>query len=325
MIDILNINDITISHASIEDIEELTQLYLDVYKKGYPLLLNSNDISEIISKQKDIWLVAKNNDNQIISAASSRKVDWNNSYETCRSVTRKEYSKNGIARKLYTKVLELTFEREDCDLIYGNPRMVAMLKAIDLPNYPIAITGMTNGLHIHSKKRENHLFDFVLNPNKKNNFIELINPNHNLLIQQLQKINLNFSTGKFPNRQIIGPECINHYEDGFGKLNYTFFKPSSNAQITNIDSDNPIRTINEFTTDFQAGFFYSYVLADKKEFINDLKKIGFEMSAYLPGWYKEDNNRFGCVMMTKRTDDKIPIAHGTQDYIKIFKEEYSIR
>src|SRR3989344_5350843 len=155
-------------HAVPEDAEQLARLYDAVYEGGYSLkeCLDPSLCEERIRKREHIWMVALDKD-KVVSATVSRPEAWNRSYETCRSVTLKEYLGRKIGTNLYDIALHAALSKEDCDLAYGYPRTEGMKRLMEKPNPPITIVGSDFGMHIVSGKREVHLWSIIYNPFRK--------------------------------------------------------------------------------------------------------------------------------------------------------------
>ena len=58
------------------------------------------------------------------------------------------------------------------------------------------------------------------------------------------------------------------------------------------------------------------ILADKVEMICALAGLGFEISAYLPAWYRSGSFRYDCVQLARRQYDG---EAATQDYSVLFR------
>jgi len=104
---------------------------------------------------------------------------------------------------------------------------------------------------------------------------------------------------------------------------------SAALQITNLtdasaDMEHIAQALAQFLARFPAAQHISAaVLVDKEELIGHMRRMGFAITAYLPAWYTLARERYDCVLLVKRHFREEPVAHGTQEVVSAFTDEFS--
>ncbi|MCM2325087.1 MAG: GNAT family N-acetyltransferase [Candidatus Woesearchaeota archaeon] len=327
-------NGILYRQAREDDANQLAWLYDFVYEGGYSIAdcLDPERIKSIIGEDRHIWVVAEN-EGGIVGATVAKPEEWNESYETCRSVTHPGAGGKGIGSNLYDLALHAAFHRDDCDIAFGYPRTMAMKRLMERIDPPINVMGTDFGMHITSGNREIHLQSVVYNPLRQFTLIEEpIKPFilDSELEQIVQKLNLSFMKGAYPSISIVGSRRGEVYECDSGRIVYEIIAPSKSAVITGIDADTSddikeaLGSFERYSPDIMHLSFY--VLSDKSSLISALTdplgKSRFHICSYIPGWYSDGNDRYSAFSLAKRLDRAKPTMHGTEDLIEQIHDMY---
>jgi hypothetical protein len=331
-----SVPNIVIREALPKDAEQIVDLFNITYNYGYGVdeCRCVEKVRKIIEDKRDLWFVATDGD-KIAASTVGMPNKWNRTYETCRGATNPTYRRMGAATELYKTTLEACFRQVDCDLTFGFPRTFGMYQIMYKVEHPFLLTGYDGGMHITDKKRELHLVGMTKNPYMD---VTRIIPSKSVFVKDgfiiddiLSKFDFENRIGDYPNSPIVGDATETCYTVDGLDLDYLHLTSSHSVQILGASCKQEYNSvkiseaIEKFLSDsqFKIEHAFVYVLAEKEKMIKELHKKGFEMTAYLPAWYHEDDTRYDCVMMAKRMYAEEPITHNTAETINNFKTNFS--
>jgi len=323
---------IEIRPARIEDSKDIADLFNIAYNNSYPIAecTDVNKIEDIIRSKRDIWYVALH-DSKVIAGTVGMPNKWNRTYETCRSVTHPDYRGGGIGKIIYKESLNTCYDQEDCDLTFGFPRTfnMYMLMHRNLDN-PLLLVGYDGGMHIVEGRREAHLVGITKNPKK--DIVRIIPENSDSLYNEfinsniLSKLSFVNQTDKYPEINIVGPHAGYYSKIKNVEIGYSYLPTSRSLQISHAESNrnNVVDALAsiEKEIDVDAEYVFSFVLADKTDFIKDMIKNDFQITSYLPAWYYQDKKHYDCFMMVKKLYQENPMMYETQEIIKYFRQNF---
>ncbi len=319
-------NDYTIRSGAPEDVPQIIALFNDVYGDSSHPCRHPDYVHA--SLQRDIWRVALDGPH-IVSCTAGLWHDWNRMYERGRMVTHPEFRTHGIARQLMDAVLEAMWAQPQCDLVMGYPRSETITRLLfKEDNPPFIIIGHDGGMNIADGIREYHLLGMSVNPSRQPLRITALGPTcySPTFIEGHLIPRLNFRTqeGVYPRVDIAGPPAACRAHAHAWSIGYLYDPDGQSLQITDLDgpTDDPDRRLDGLASCLQeapdAVHRWACVLYDKTDLILGMQELGFQVTAFLPGWFYAEPARYDCVMLTQCMSSEPPIANGTQEFITLF-------
>lgn len=277
------LNDIVIRKAIPEDAGAIAGLYTEVYGGKYPLgdFTNQCLIEENLKAKKDVWYLAFSKEKCIGSAVCAIERE-NNSAELGRAVIKNDFRGKSISRQLYEIVREETLG-QGVDILWALIRNKATYEISK--NDGLTLVGHSES-YILDKGREVLLFGLrITQEGQKKRVIP-----QNREIYQIEGIkritkemHLYGEEGKYP-KEVVAKMAVKGEP---ASIKWHYYLPNKSFAATFIPE-----------TDSFPEHFEATILADKISHIRFLQNAGFKMTAFMPGWYKKEDKRYDCVLLT---------------------------
>ncbi len=309
-----------------DDVPQIVSLFNEVYGDSSHPCRRPDFV--LASVQQDIWRVALAG-KKIVACTAGMWHGWNQIYERGRSVTHPEFRAHGLGREVLDAVLEAMWAHPQCDLVVGYPRSDIMTRLLFKETTPpFIIVGHDGGMNVADGVREYHLIGMNVNPNRQPLRIVPAGPTcySSTFIegQLLPRMTFLRQEGTYPKVDIVGPTPDCRIRSCTWSMGYQYDPDGQSLQITDLDGemDEPERRLDALAACLQeapeAMHRWMYVLYDKTEFILGMQDMGFQVSAFLPGWFYAERARYDCVLLTQCNSPEPPVAQGTQEFISLF-------
>ncbi|MFH1066030.1 MAG: GNAT family N-acetyltransferase, partial [Nanoarchaeota archaeon] len=274
--------EIFIRKAVPEDAGQISMLYTDVWAGKYPIseFADSSSVEKRLAEGKDIWYVACDGGDFVGSGVGVVDKE-NNSMELGRAVVRKECRERGIAKRIYEQV------REDAlsggiDLLWASMRNKATYDISK--NDGLTAVGYSEIYFVN--ERELQLLGVRLSNSGKEKRIASTTKEIYCLksVEEIiKKMMLEQKEGEYPPEAVASLQFIGRDSDICG-----FYYGENKAWIiSSLFGHSPL-----------PEYLQATLLIDKTRHIDFLQKLGFSITAFLPGWFLKDNNRYDCVLLT---------------------------
>ncbi len=311
-----------IRRGMFDDAEAIAALFGHVYRQTSHPFSNLPSVRENLSKQTDYWLLAIAS-GQVVACTAIILHRWNHVYETCSSVTHPDWQTSGIGRQLLIRANEWMLAQPDCDLTYGVPRRLAMhhlfVKRFGflyvLVGHDGAMDYATGQLEYHGlalMHRPGHQVLRVLPSGLPASFAQVVDEHINVPLA------FDGACDKYPDDWVVGPEdaAALTVEHTNRKVRFRL-SGDDLGNVMHLDgvvANTSSQEIADYVTKVMQSngtvrFAHAYVLADKIDFVRQLRLRGFVLSAYLPGWYLKDGHRYDCMLLTWRNPTQTPLIN----------------
>ena len=319
-------DDYTIRAGVPDDVPQIVSLFNLVYGESSHPCRRPDFVLE--SLKHDIWRVALAG-KEIVSCTAGMWHDWNQIYERGRSVTHPEFRAHGLGRQVLDAVLDAMWAHPRCDIAIGFPRSDIMTRLLfKETNPPFIIVGHDGGMNIADGIREYHLLGMSVNPYRRPLRITPLGPTcySSTFIdgQLLPRLTFRTEEGSYPSADIVGPPATDRVHARSWSLGYQYDPDGQSLHITDLNGTDgdPEHRLDGLASCLreapEAAHRWAFVLYDKTDLILGMQELGFQVSAFLPGWFYTERARYDCVMLTQCTSPEPPVAHGTQEFISLF-------
>ena len=316
----------TIRSGNLEDVPQIVSLFNHVYGQSSHPCCHQDYVRT--SLQRDMWCVALAG-KEIVACTAGMWHDWNRLYERGRSVTHPEFRAHGLGRQVMDAIQEAMWAQPHCDLAIGFSRNDAMTRLVlKETNPPFIIIGHDGGMNIANGVREYHLLGMSVNPNRRPLRITPLGPTYysSTFIdgQLIPRLTFQIRQGVYPPIDIVGPATASRAHVRSWSIGYQYDPDGQSLQITDLGGplDDPERRLDGLASCLQetpaAVHRWAFVLYDKTAFIHGMQALGFQVSAFLPGWFYAEGARYDCVMLTQCLSHEPPVARGIQEFINLF-------
>ncbi|PON11767.1 hypothetical protein C2W62_43100 [Candidatus Entotheonella serta] len=319
-------NDYMIRAGVPDDVPQIVSLFNEVYGESSHPCRHPDFVRA--SLQHDIWRVALAG-SEIVACSAGMWHSWNQLYERGRSVTHPEFRTHGLGRRVLDAVLEAMWAQPRCDLVVGYPRSDVMTRLLFKEmSPPFIIVGHDGGMNVADGMREYHLIGMNVNPHHQP--LRIIPPGPTCYSttfiegQLLPRLTFHTREEAYPPADIVGPSIASRAHSRSWSIGYQYDPGGESLQVTDLDGqmDDPERRLDALASCLEeapeATHRWMYVLYDKTDFILGMQDLGFQVSAFLPGWFYTERARYDCVLLTQCISPEPPVAQGTQEFINLF-------
>lgn len=319
----------TIRRAQENDAETLSELFHLTYGDSSHPCLDVEYVRRYVTNPRNICYVEVCN-GDVVATMGMVYHQWNDTYEWSRGITLASH-RRAAAETLSRKAHAEVCARQQGELSFGYTRA---RRLYDIGAHclvpPYVATGHDGGMRIAKGMRETHIMLFARLPHRR--FKHVAPPVLELFTTPLireyiyQPLALTLVLGEYPPVCFVGPDGETHSETGFI---YAFEPFASVLEINGYHCSHMQpellcceleRLLQAFPT---AQHISANLLADKGTHLSELRKLGFEVTAYLPAWYKCGGYRYDCLRIVKRNFVVEPIVHRLEEQIRFFHAEFA--
>jgi len=317
----------------------LVKLYHDVYEGTYPIneIKFERLVKKMLEEDTHLWWVAVDRDrDRIASACAGMPNHWNKTFESCRAATHPDYSGKSyrLAESLYSLCLREIIRHRNAEMVVSYLRTKGMTDIMKFGAHPVAIVGSDLGKHIVRHRREVHLMGLLVNP-LRDDIVRVEPPegsfaNYDFVRSEILR-GMNFPKivkAAYPSNILVGPEMDDKFTFEGIMLNYGYIELSKSLEIrcmkheTSVMPEKLARAVAGLIGSFDGKAEYAslYILVDKTSYADVLMSIGFEVAAYLPGWFEMGGMRYDALKMTKRSGNEEMAYHGIKEIAEKFRK-----
>lgn len=320
-----------IRNATPEDSLSIARLFQLAYGQSSHPCKDAQHVREGIGSGSTAWRVAVDQD-RVVACVTLIVNVWNHSLELARAVTLPEYRGGGLGTELMQCSVDEACTSSSCDVIVGFPRSRTMLHIVSGLKPSMLPVGHDGAINVANGTREYHAIAYTRNPGVR--FRHHIPSSPSLADSEFVHNNifgpLGFSPerAEYPPQWVVG-DGIEHPDLKPFSFGYDPFCPSDAIEITcyNADSRDAGQVARELILMLDSFYHARHarlvVPVDKSEFIEKLADAGFEVTAYLPGWYLHQGGRYDCVLMVRRRFSAEPTDHGVRNVVDHFRQGFA--
>jgi hypothetical protein len=256
---------------------------------------------------------------------------WNDSYELGPALTAPEYQRTGLTRVLMQQVVDCVGAAALGELTFGYLRARRIADVGSAIDPQMMVVGHDNGRNIGNGTRETQLLACAIPYHAS--FTHVCPAVDELsgwpfLRNIYSKLRLNGPAGAYPPEYFVGGGFNTFLFIGPWTFAYSAEAPEGSLEIAARDADDSspehiaeglrevlsrLRGVQHITTT---------VLADKCKMVRALVRQGFQVSAYLPAWYKVGRFRYDCVQLTRRLCSGEPAIQDLGDWLEELNREF---
>ena len=326
--EVIQLPALTIRSATTEDAFLIASLFQVTYGTSSHPCKEAAYVRDGICAGATAWRVAIDQ-NRLVACVTLIVNAWNYSWELARAITLPEYRGEGLGSALMQQSVDEACASSSCDVIVGFPRSRTMLHIVSEGlRPPLLPVGHDGAINVANSVREYHAVTFASNPAAR--FHHYIPASSSLAETAFVRNNvfrplgLNPVPGEYPSLWVVG-DGIQHPDLKPFSFRYDPFCPSDAIEITRYTADSrDARRVAGDLISMLDSFYYArharlVVLVDKREFIEHLVDAGFEITAYLPAWYRHLDVRYDCVLLVRGRFSEEPIDHGIREVVDHFR------
>ncbi len=326
-----SLDQVTIRRAGPEDARTIAALFESVYRHSSHPFQSTASVADFLRDARNFQIVAEEGF-QVVASMAMIYNPWNDSYELGRALTVPEYRRNGLAGLLMQQVVDWAAADGCGELIFGYPRVRRTAELCATLDPKIVVVGHDAGRNIANGSRETHLI--VCGVPRHARFTH-VGPGlgglleWRFLIEKLYApLDLIGASGKYPPECFVGVISQKRVSLGAWILDYAPQNPSGSLEVIGLQDygATPCRIAQELnhaiSTIREVQHVTATILADKVEVIRALTRIGFEISAYLPAWYKCGSFRYDCVQVARRQYNGGAASQDFPDLLRMLQAEF---
>jgi GNAT superfamily N-acetyltransferase len=322
---------VTIRRAGPEDGCTIAALFQSVYRNSSHPFQSTACVAQFLLDERNFQIVAEE-DHQVVASMAMVYNPWNDSYELGRALTLPEYRRNGLAGLLMQQVVGWAADAGFGELIFGYPRVRRIADLCADLDPKIVVAGHDAGRNVANGGRETHLI--VCGVQRHARFTHVAPGiaallDWRFLIEQLYApLGLIGSPGEYPSECFVGAISQKQMSLGAWILDYAPANPSGALEVIGLQDDGatPCQIAQELNqilcTMPEVQHVTATILADKVEIIRALAWFGFEISAYLPAWYRSGSFRYDCVQLARRQYDDEAATQDFPDLLRTLQAEF---
>lgn len=322
---------VTIRRAGAEDAGTIAALFQSMYRHSSHPFQCTASVAQFLLDERNFQIVAEE-DHQVIATMAMIYNPWNDSYELGRAITLPEYRRNGLAAFLMQQVVDWTANAGFGELIFGYPRARRIADLCAALDPTIVLAGHDAGRNVANGSRETHLIVCGVPPHARFTHVapgvEALLDWRFLIEELYAPLGLIGSPGEYPSEYFVGEISQKQMSLGAWILDYAPASPSGALEVIELQDDGatPCQIAEDLNQILSAmpevQHVTATILADKVEMIRALAGFGFEISAYLPAWYRSGPFRYDCVQLARRQYDDEAATQDFPDLLRTLRAEF---
>ena len=320
----------TFRRASPSDAESIAALVDPMYGDSSHPFQSPALIIDFLRNPRNFQIVAEDA-SQVVASMTMAHQEWNNSYELGRVLTASEYRRIGLARVLMQQVVDCVSEAALGELMFGYARVRRIANLGFALGPQMMVVGYDNGRNFANGTRETYLISCGIPYHAS--FIHIRPavdelPGCEFLRNIYSKLHLNGLAGTYPAEYFVGEDFNTRLVIGPWTFGYSAEAPEGSLDIAarDADSSSPEQIAKELSEVLlklrSAQHVTATLLADKCKMVRALVRHGFQVSAYLPAWYKVGRFRYDCVQLTRRLYASEPVIRDLGHWLEELQREF---
>lgn len=317
--------------AQADDAEPLAALYQLTYGESSHPCQDADYMRSFVTNERNIYWVDVC-DGEVVAGMCIAEHRWHEGCELGFAITHPSHRRAGLAEALMQLACTTLCARQQGEVLFGYPRVRRIyeigLKHIQ-PSF-IAI-GHDGGRNVANGAREYHMIIYARLPHARFTHVtpRVNDILHSAFVREhiYQPLGLTMTPDEYPELSFAGPLPEEQKPDDGAVFNYDYDQHSPSGALaingyrgTQTGAGNLSGALADFLAHFPAAQHISAdILADKTDLLRELRTLGFEVTAYLPAWYKRGTRRYDCLHVVKRNFKAEPLAHGFADELQFFQ------
>jgi hypothetical protein len=321
----MNDEPFTVRPAGQSDVDRIAGLFQLVYGQTSHPCSNPDNIVDAFARGEK-WLVCEQGE-ALIACTALIPHRWNATYEVGRSVTHPAARRQGLGRLIYRDSLRWAVELGEEDFVCGWPRNAEMCRMLcSKTTPPMHLFGHDGGANIANGIREIHAVGIVCTSRPCLRAKPLFGPGCDPFFKdRIDRVRFQDVVATPPTDLVVGPQGDHCYESPYGtRLRYSRLETALGWSVFVASVDAPSDEIDGLLAQFlidhpQVRYLGCYLLWDKLDVIDSLGLLGFQATAYLPGWCRHDGVRHDCLQLVWLAPGETTVDNEMSDYLYLIR------
>lgn len=315
-----------VRQANPADAERIAGLFRLVYQQtSHPCTDTENVRAGFANGEK--WLVCEQEDNCVACTALVPH-HWNATYEIARAARHPTCEGQKLGWLLLRDTLTWANELGELDYVVGWPRSVVICRILCMKiSPPMLLFGHDGGANIAHGRRERHAFGMARTLRQCQRAEPMFGPGTlSFFEERISQLDFDNIAASPPPEVLVGPKGEHTYQSSQGaSFRYLRTETSAGWSVLVTESQCEPKEIDQLLACFLADHsavrhIACYVLWDKTDLIARLGFLGFQATAYLPGWYLRDGLRHDCILLSWLARGESVVDNGTEDLLQPIEE-----
>ncbi|HTT39130.1 MAG TPA: GNAT family N-acetyltransferase [Burkholderiales bacterium] len=306
------------------DASAIAELFQSTYQCSSHPFQTVADVERFLADERNFQILTEEG-GRIVASMAMAYNDWNDSYELGRAITHPDYRRQGLAALLMQRVVDWVCDQGLGQVFFGFPRARRIVELCAAIHPRMIVVGHDAGRNVANASRETHLIVFSIPPHSSFAHVKpaVCDTAQAQFVDAhiYRPLGLRPAPGAYPLRRFAGVPRDGSFERNGFVLDYDPAGANGALEVLAHDdtSSGAPRLCRDLSGVLQSlpGVQHATVtiLADKVDVMRHLGALGFEMTAYLPAWLKENAYRYDCVQMTRAAYASRPAARGYEPLV----------
>jgi hypothetical protein len=270
-------------------------------------------------------------ENRLVSSMTMMYRPWNDSYELGRALTRPDCHRRGLGALLMQRAVDSVCDAALGEVFIASFRARCLVDPCAALNPPMIVAGHDTGRIVANGSRGAHLITLSIPEHAR--FVHVTPPvaesaSGAFIRERIYRpLRLPLAPGEYPPESLVGATSDWSLEWGTWSSTTIPALRTERSRSSAFTLDPSSRRIfpGTSTDSFRALPHVEHiivtVLADKTDLLRQLSVLGFELTAYLPAWYKGGVFRYDCVQLVLRRSGAKRVARDCRDPLSRLQRE----
>lgn len=296
--------------ATPDDAGAIARLIRRAYQTCSHECAQEDKVVELLTSGRVHMLVAVKN-GEVIGCVGGKALKAAGVIELGCLVVHPDKASYRLAHSLHDQIVRHVITSKQCDLVVAFSRTPSVVR---LGNHhaivPLEPCGHDGAMHVSNGIREHHIACLGINPNRT---IRRARPAHshaglekalarkrNIASEWISASKAWSVSSFWDETPDVRPSCIELPvpPSGGSAQDAVDFVRDSSRQLRHVPQQ------------------FLFASADKPDFIDGLRNLGFSATAYLPAWYRDENARHDSLLMVLRDPQEITNTNGSEHCIR---------
>ena len=307
------------------DIPGIAALFRLVYRQTSHPCANPDDLAVGFARGEK-WLVCESG-GTLTACTGLVPHPWNATYECGRSVTHPAHQQQRLGGLLWRDSIRWAAELGEHDLLFATPRSAATCRMCGSASPPLVLFGHEGGANVANGIREVHAVGLIRTTRLCRRARPLFGPGTGAFFEErIDRLHFRDVAASPPPDLLVGPEGDHCYETPRGAaLRYSRTETSLGWSVLVTSVDCPTDEVDGLFASFLADraevrHMGCYLLWDKLDVMNLLGVLGFQATAYMPGWYLCDGVRHDCLQLSWLAPGETAVDNGMGEFLRPIRE-----
>jgi hypothetical protein len=295
-----------------------------------PPFQSVDDVACFLADPRNFQIVAEE-ENRLVSSMTMMYRPWNDSYELGRGLTRPDCHRRGLGALLMQRAVDSVCDAALGEVFIASFRARCLVDPCAALNPPMIVAGHDTGRIVANGSRGAHLITLSIPEHAR--FVHVTPPvaesaSGAFIRERIYRpLRLPLAPGEYPPESLVGATSDWSLEWGDLVVDYNPNDPNRALAIIGVHARSvlPAHLPRDLDGFFRALPHVEHiivtVLADKTDLLRQLSVLGFELTAYLPAWYKGGVFRYDCVQLVLRRPGAKRVARDCRDPLSRLQRE----